>query len=83
MIKNEREHVLVMTLMSDGVHRSFETIRVLVGLTYRRLQNTLEDLVAAGWLELKCRRGSLPMYIITFKGLSERSNAEPPPVYRL
>jgi hypothetical protein len=82
MIKSERDHVLVMSLMSDGLHRSFETIRVLVGLKYTRLQATLEDLVAAGWLELKYTRGSLAIYIITFKGLSERSNVEPP-VYRL
>jgi hypothetical protein len=76
------ESQYILSLMSDGAHRSFEAIKILAKIDPKRLRVTLKDLVEAGWLELSGAQGD-PLYVITMRGLIERNSGKgPPPLYQ-
>ena len=56
-MQDENQHIL--SLMSDGAHRSFAAIQVLANVESERLRVTLKDLLDAGWLELNRAQGIL------------------------
>jgi hypothetical protein len=73
----------VLSLMSDGAHRSFEAIQILAKVDSKRLRLTLKDLIDAGWLELSRAQGDDHLYVITLSGLiEEKSGKGPPPLYQ-
>lgn len=75
-MQDEWQHIL--SLMSDGAHRSFDVIQILGKIRSDRLRVTLKDLMDAGWLEQSRAQGDDHLYAITLRGLIEQKSGKGP-----
>jgi hypothetical protein len=77
------EHHEILTVMSDGAHRSFDLIKIKAQMSTGTVGTAIRGLVEAGLLERNSAAGD-ERYVITLKGLIELHDDSdgPPPLYR-
>jgi hypothetical protein len=77
----QHEHHLILTIMSDGAHRSFDAIQIMAQMDSVTLLAALDGMISEGLLDTDNARG-YEAYVITLRGLVDKKNSSPPPLYR-